>query len=391
MQKPSIAIIGGSIAGCAMGIALSQLGFLVDIYERSNDNLNDRGAGICIPSPLHTQLIAENFLNQHTQHIHLTERQFLTTTDNQKSRCIWDAPFDARAYNWQTLFSQLRQRIDDTHYHSGKSVIAIENTEKHVTLTLSNHQTIEADWVIACDGSTSNTHASIYPNSQPQYAGYIAWRGLIPREQIHEQSLFEPLTYAFYLDGHALSYYIPRQTQTQSLNWLVYQKITEDAVPASLKPLVDTSERHRLTDAERKQLIDITCHLPKPLAQAIAQTPQPFLQMIVDQPVKQCRQGRILLSGDAAGTTRPHTGGGASKALQSALTLKQAIQTQASFSDAITVWANTQIQQETMLHTLGQRLGEWLVMHMPNWSTLMPGQIDQMWDDIMNGKDWYIR
>ena len=46
----NIIIIGGSIGGLCAGIALSNAGFDVEIYERSSGDLKDRGAGLVIQS-----------------------------------------------------------------------------------------------------------------------------------------------------------------------------------------------------------------------------------------------------------------------------------------------------------------------------------------------------
>lgn len=61
MQK--VAIIGGSIAGNAMGLVLSRLGFDVAIYERSSAQLDDRGVGICIPKDLRNMLVQCNMFD----------------------------------------------------------------------------------------------------------------------------------------------------------------------------------------------------------------------------------------------------------------------------------------------------------------------------------------
>ena len=47
-----VAVIGGSIAGCAAAIALSRAGCDVTVYERSLGDLADRGFGIGLPLAL---------------------------------------------------------------------------------------------------------------------------------------------------------------------------------------------------------------------------------------------------------------------------------------------------------------------------------------------------
>lgn len=55
----NIAVIGGSIAGCALALLLKDK-FNITVYERT-DNFQSRGAGITIPKELLTTLINKVF------------------------------------------------------------------------------------------------------------------------------------------------------------------------------------------------------------------------------------------------------------------------------------------------------------------------------------------
>jgi 2-polyprenyl-6-methoxyphenol hydroxylase-like FAD-dependent oxidoreductase len=44
--KKRATVVGGSLTGLAAGILLRKIGWEVDIFERSPQNLSDRGAGI---------------------------------------------------------------------------------------------------------------------------------------------------------------------------------------------------------------------------------------------------------------------------------------------------------------------------------------------------------
>ena len=58
-----VAIVGGSIAGCAAAIALRSAGCEVTVYERSRGKLEDRGAGIGMPLALLHTLIERDFVD----------------------------------------------------------------------------------------------------------------------------------------------------------------------------------------------------------------------------------------------------------------------------------------------------------------------------------------
>ena len=48
-QGLRVGIVGGSIAGCTTAIELFRLGCAVTLFERTGEELKDRGAGIGVP------------------------------------------------------------------------------------------------------------------------------------------------------------------------------------------------------------------------------------------------------------------------------------------------------------------------------------------------------
>jgi 2-polyprenyl-6-methoxyphenol hydroxylase-like FAD-dependent oxidoreductase len=73
-------------------------------------------------------------------------------------------------------------------------------------------------------------------------------------------------------------------------------------------------------------LVDEVCGLarrevPPVFADLVAETPDPFVQTIVDVVVPRTVFGRVMLLGDAAFVVRPHTAGAAAKAAHDASVL----------------------------------------------------------------------
>ncbi len=58
-----VAVVGGSIAGCAAAIALQRIGCEVTVYERSTGQLVDRGEGLGIPLSLLQTLVARDLVD----------------------------------------------------------------------------------------------------------------------------------------------------------------------------------------------------------------------------------------------------------------------------------------------------------------------------------------
>src|SRR6185437_598785 len=96
-RKRRAAIIGGSMSGLFTAAFLRQIGWDVDVYERSRVELVGRGAGITEERPL---------------------RQILTS--------------------WDRLQQILRGTIDPAHYHLGRSFERVEQNGSGVDVHFSD-------------------------------------------------------------------------------------------------------------------------------------------------------------------------------------------------------------------------------------------------------------
>ncbi len=81
-----IIISGGSIAGCVAAILLSRIaGITVEVYERSNEQLSERGAGIVLPKQLLQQCIELKLFDATIPHIPADSRTFWVTDPSTKA------------------------------------------------------------------------------------------------------------------------------------------------------------------------------------------------------------------------------------------------------------------------------------------------------------------
>ena len=100
-----VAIVGGSIAGCAAAIALQRGGCEVTVYERSRGKLEDRGAGIGMPLALLHTLIERDFVDANMAHFQATRSPFILRTSGEaegqhRGRLLWEQPIAAAVTNW---------------------------------------------------------------------------------------------------------------------------------------------------------------------------------------------------------------------------------------------------------------------------------------------------
>ena len=126
--------------------------------------------------------------------------------------------------SWNVLYYRLRANFDgliSNHYEKipkndgegkaiydlGKRVTNISYMDGTVTLTFNDISTggvgsLNADLVIATDGSHSSIRQLLIPNLRRYYAGYFAWRGIVIESAISEESknLFNERSTLFYMD-----------------------------------------------------------------------------------------------------------------------------------------------------------------------------------------------
>ena len=61
-DRPKVAVVGGSLAGCATAVELVRAGYVVEVFERSAGELDGRGAGIITPRTVFEQMAARGLV-----------------------------------------------------------------------------------------------------------------------------------------------------------------------------------------------------------------------------------------------------------------------------------------------------------------------------------------
>jgi 2,6-dihydroxypyridine 3-monooxygenase len=199
----------------------------------------------------------------------------------------------------------------------------------------------KADLMVCADGSRSGMRRSLVPEVEPNYAGYVAWRGTIEEEGMSPE-LVRFFDQSFTIcegrsGGHILCYLIPGVDAAidigrRHLNWVWYTRVPQGpglkrlltdkqgalnqaSVSAGMVPADRVAELHALAAEE----------LHPHFVELVQQTDDPFIQAIVDVVVPRMAFGRLSLLGDAAFVLRPHAGAATAKAAADAMALAAAI------------------------------------------------------------------
>jgi len=329
-------IIGGSMAGLFAGHFLRRAGWQVDIFERTPGPLSARGAGIMTHPELRTALAALGLETERDFGVPITTRAAL----GQNDEIVASQRFPQIATSWTRVYMLLAEAFPVAHYHRGADLVRIDQAADGVTAHFAGGRTEVADLLVGADGFRSTVRRRVLPDVTPQYAGYVAWRGLITEAQLDDttpdcrSSLF-----SFCLpEGEQICGYlvagVGNDLRPGHRNYnFVWYRPTE---PLRELPRVLTDKSgvvHEMSIPphliDPAVIAEMRAHADTVLSPwfraVIERTANPFLQPIYDLSVPRMAVGRVALVGDAAFVVRPHVGGGVLKAADDAQALAAAL------------------------------------------------------------------
>lgn len=388
-----VGIIGGSIAGCTTAIELLRLGCDVTLFERTGEELKDRGAGIGVPAPTFATFIARDLIDADTPYFPGPSfaRLWRTPAAHRYGYLAWDQPSDLALLNWGGLYSNLRKRVPDGVYRSGHRVVQLQQRGNGLaTVGLADGSTQDFDLIVCADGYASLGRRTLFPECNVEYAGYVIWRGFVFDGELTEiQPLERGVHCTGYPGGHGIFYYVPGPDGSVTpgrrlVNWGMYIPVAADELPAFLtdkdgqlhegslpRGAMPLATEARLKCAARERLPDY-------YAEIVEKSPDTFAYAIYDCAVPAYHQGRICLVGDAGAFARPHTAAGALKSMNDAIALGEALKTHESIDAALAVWGVDRTAINNRLVAYGGQLGRALVREIPDWSTMNPASM-QAW------------
>jgi 2-polyprenyl-6-methoxyphenol hydroxylase-like FAD-dependent oxidoreductase len=385
MRGAAIAVVGGSIAGCAAARALSRAGAAeVTVFERTGGALRDRGVGLGLQNDRFAELAAAGYVDPETPWVRLSRRVW-TVRDGAGTgaaglgRTIGAQPFPFRSYDWGSLWNGLRRRVPaDVDYRAGAAVTAVEPEPGGggVSVTLDDGRRERFDAVIGADGYRSVVRAAMFPGLAPEYAGYVGWRGTA--EALPAGADEADAHMVVFPGGQCILYLIPAPGGGTRLNWVLY------ATPPTDQP----------ADRETGELAAflrglVTEHFPPRWAATLLDTPveSTFVQPIHDLSVPHYAAGRLLLLGDAATVARPHIGSGAVKALQDATALESAWHSGATLDEVVATYDAARTPVGTALVALARRFGRAQLHHAPDWASMTEDDLSAWWRELNQGSD----
>src|SRR5471030_1312792 len=219
--KPRAVIVGGSLSGLFTATTLRRAGWDVDVFELSSNELDSRGGGIVLqPDVLAAFRFAGVALPKRLG-VESGDRIYLDRDDN----LIEQFTMPQTQTSWNLLYTTMKQELPAESLHSGEAFTGFEVDGEQVVAHFATGRSERADLLIGADGARSSVRRVLLPEVAPSYAGYVAWRGLVPEDALPLRAaniLRDRFTFQQGPAHSALAYLVPGEngsTTAGELRW----------------------------------------------------------------------------------------------------------------------------------------------------------------------------
>jgi 2-polyprenyl-6-methoxyphenol hydroxylase-like FAD-dependent oxidoreductase len=332
--------------------------------------MDDRGAGIVLQSEVLTLLERLKLATCADISVESRERQYL----NKDGSVASSGDSQQFMTSWGALFKSLRNGFPDDDFHTGCKLVNFTAEDRQVTARFENAREETGDLLVGGDGAWSAVRQQLLPKIAPEYAGYVAWRGVVAENALPvalRETFLDKFTFFQMPRSHILCYAIPGgdgdiMMGKRRLNWVWYWNFREGAELDAL--LTDRTGRKRRTSVPpgmvcqvhwQRQMDIARAFLPPQFRELLEATEEPFAQPIRDLAVPQMVFGRAVLVGESAFVLRPHTAAAAAKAAADGMALGKALHDgKNNLTETLCRFESPQLEMGIQLRNYGVRLGD---------------------------------
>ncbi|MCC7345962.1 MAG: FAD-dependent oxidoreductase, partial [Variibacter sp.] len=322
-SRPRVAVVGGSLGGLMAALALREVGCEVDVYERVPQRLEGQGAGLRIVPEMARLLGARAGIDLAPASIFVRKFRHIGEGD----RIVAEKETPGQFTSWGALHRALAAGFDPARYHLGETCVGAEPRADGCYLVFAGGRRARVDLAVFADGILSTGRRLLAPEAQPVYAGYVAWRGYLPAEELKPETrvlLEDGVNHCVLPYSHTTIYPIPdpvRDTSRRFFNFVWYRNVAAGPELDALMTGRDGVRRpiSLLAGAVQERFMramkeDAARLMPPAGAEPILKTKEPFVQALFDVEPSRMVLGSACLIGDAAFATRPHAGAATTKA-----------------------------------------------------------------------------
>tara|TARA_B100002049_G_scaffold174130_1_gene131824 strand:+ start:162 stop:1334 length:1173 start_codon:yes stop_codon:yes gene_type:complete len=357
MKDIHIAIIGAGIGGMTAAVTLAQKGFKVNVFEQAPE-LSEVGAGLTV-TPNATKGLIYLGLGQAMEKIgmahdlqgvrHYQTKEMIVPLKRGKHMLE-----KYGAYQFQVHRADIHDiLIESLEKHSPGCVfvdhqlVGLDEKSDKVKLIFNNQAEYECDFVIGADGTRSIVRQSILGTDEPEFSGYVAWRGIVPTDGLDESDFDECGSSAFISPGRVFARYLIRDAKEYNyVAFLATEEWAEEgwSIPSKVETVLEIFSDY---NQQVKNII-------------LATPPEGCYKwgIFTRKPINKWSSERVTLLGDAAHPLEPFMGQGASMAIEDGVVLGRIIEDASDVSEIIKRYETARIERSHFVTEHSKKAGQ---------------------------------
>ncbi len=213
---PEILVAGGGIGGLSAALALARRGRRVRVLEKAQE-FGEIGYGIQVGPNVFPLLVALGVFDTMEPHVVYPDALIMADalTGKELSRISLGPAFRAR-FNYPyfvvhrrdlhgAILSACRER-EEIVLEAAKGLVGFEERDHGVVVTCEDGSQYEGAALIGADGLWSPTRSAIVGDGPPRVTGHVAYRGVVPIEQVVDRSRVDSMVIYVGPDLHLVQY-----------------------------------------------------------------------------------------------------------------------------------------------------------------------------------------
>ena len=359
-----IAIVGAGIGGLALALGLARAGKRLRVYEQAPE-LREIGAGVSLsPNAVkglrylgvgeRLEALADEPPTQVTRHY--ATGKVLVNFRRHNTREQLGAPYlQAPRADLHDLLREGLAALQPDALVLDKELTAVsDDSAGAYVLDFADGSQAGADLLVGADGLKSTVRREVFAEPEPEFSGFVAWRGLVTREELGDEQS-RPGSMVFVAPGRMFVRYPVRHGALQNFvafaraeSWTAEGWSQTGGIDAVRGIFSDFHEDARVV---LRAFPGRRCHK---------------WGLFARQPLPRWVRGRATVLGDAAHPMLPWFGQGAAMAIEDAVILCRALIEFDDAEEALRRYENARRERVTIMHRESLSGGDRLMQQDPD-------------------------